>query len=290
MDDMTLKDRGIVITGASQGFGKAVAEACVREGAHVLICARDEELLNQTRAELAAKATSAQQVLAQRADVSSLDDVHALIGTASRSLPGFNGLVNNAGVHGPKGLLDDVDVLEWWKAVEINLLGTMLTCREALPVFRRRGYGKIVNLSGGGATSPMPRVSAYAASKAAIVRLTETIAHETVGAGIDVNAVAPGAMNTRLLDDILDQGPERVGAAFFERAVRQKEKGGAPLDVSANLCVYLLSRASDGITGRLISAVWDPWQNLTKHRDEIRESDIYTLRRIIPEDRDLKWE
>src|SRR5687768_15333123 len=109
---MKLKDRGIVITGASQGFGKAVARACVREGSHVLICARDEELLNRTCGELQAEAGPAQKVICQRADVSNAEDVHNLIRTANRSLPAFDGLVNNAGIHGPKGLLEEVDVME----------------------------------------------------------------------------------------------------------------------------------------------------------------------------------
>ena len=287
---MTLKDRGIVITGASQGLGRAIALACVREGAHVLICARDEELLNQTRLDLQTQACPGQIVMAQRADVSRMDDVRSLMAAASEGLPGLHGLVNNAGVYGPKGLLEEIDVLEWWRTIEINLLSVVLTCREAIPIFRRQGYGKIVNMSGGGATSPLPRISAYAASKAAVVRLTETVAQETAGTGIDVNAVAPGALNTRLLEEILEAGPERVGAAFFERAVRQKEQGGTPLGSGVELCTFLLSSASDGISGRLISAVWDPWRNLTKRRQELCESDVYTLRRIVPEDRNLKWE
>jgi NAD(P)-dependent dehydrogenase (short-subunit alcohol dehydrogenase family) len=159
-----------------------------------------------------------------------------------------------------------------------------------LPIFRRQAYGKIVNLSGGGATSPMPRISAYAASKAAVVRLTETLAEETMDCGIDVNAVAPGALNTRLLDEVLTAGPESVGASFYARAVKQREQGGAPLEKGTDLCVYLLSAASDGITGRLISAVWDPWQDLGSHLEELRKTDIYTLRRIVPADRNLKWD
>jgi NAD(P)-dependent dehydrogenase (short-subunit alcohol dehydrogenase family) len=287
---MTLQGRGIVITGASQGFGKAVALACVREGADVLICARDEELLDRARQDLQTQAGCGQKVIAHRADVSRADEVQSLLEIASRGLPAFHGLVNNAGVYGPKGRLEDVDLLEWWRTIEINLLSVVLTCRQAIPIFRRQGYGKIVNLSGGGATAPLPRISAYAASKAAVVRLTETVAQETAGTGIDVNAVAPGALNTRLLDEILEAGPERVGTAFFERSVRQKEQGGTPLGSGADLCAFLLSSASDGISGRLVSAVWDPWPSLATHREELCNSDIYTLRRIVPEDRGLKWE
>lgn len=286
---MSLRGHGIVVTGASRGLGKAIAEECVKAGADLLICARDAALLAEAQAELATYASSGQRLLAQPADVSRIEDVKRLIETAVRELPNFNGVVNNAGVYGPKGLLEDLDVAEWWRAVEVNLLGTMLTCREALRFFRSKGYGKIVNLSGGGATAPLPRLSAYAASKAAVVRLTETLAEETAGCGIDVNAIAPGALNTRLLDEVLEAGPERVGSSFYGRAVKQKRDGGTSLDQGARLCVFLLSRHSDGITGRLISAVWDPWQELPDHKDELHGSDIYTLRRIVPEDRKRIW-
>lgn len=286
---MKLTGRGIVITGASQGLGRAIAEACVKEGADVLLCARNAKLLEQARLEVASHASAGQQVLAQAADVRNREDVRRLFETANK-LPSLDGLVNNAGVYGPMGLLEEIPIDEWWRAIETNLLGVVLGCREILPIFRRQGHGKIVVLSGGGATAPLPRISAYAASKAAVVRLTETLAEETRGAGIDVNAIAPGALNTRLLDEVLAGGPDRVGGAFYDRARRQKEQGGTPLERGADLCVFLLSADSDGITGKLISAVWDPWSDLQSHVSELNRTDIYTLRRVVPEDRGLKWE
>ena len=286
---MKLQGRGILITGGSQGLGKAIAQACVAEGAHVFLCARGADLLERTRAELALQAANGQQVLAQVADVSQPGDVQRLVEAALGSLPRLDGLVNSAGVYGPKGFTEDVDWEEWTRAIEINLMGTVLLCRTVLPSFRNQGYGKIVNLSGGGATAPLPRFSAYAASKAAVVRLTETLAEETRGIGIDVNAIAPGALNTRLLDEVLTAGPAKVGQDFYERALRQQEEGGIPLEKGTALCVFLLSGASDGITGRLISAVWDPWGTLPERWPELDGTDIYTLRRIVPKDRGLDW-
>src|SRR5213075_1544763 len=132
-----------------------------------------------------------------------------------------------------KGAIETVDWKEWVEAIEINLFGTVLMCRAAIPAFKRRAYGKIVNLSGGGATAPLPFLSAYAASKAAVVRLTETFAEELKDANVDVNAIAPGALNTRLLDEILQAGPEKVGPTFYERSLRQRDEGGAPLEKGA---------------------------------------------------------
>jgi NAD(P)-dependent dehydrogenase (short-subunit alcohol dehydrogenase family) len=151
------------------------------------------------------------------------------------------------------------------------------------------GGGKIINLSGGGATSPLPSISAYAASKAAVVRFTETLAEELRPHRIDVNAMAPGPLNTRMLDEMLEAGPEAVGAAAHAKALKQKESGGAPIGNGAELCVFLASAESDGITGKLISAVWDPWKVLAARREELANSDIYCLRRIVPEDRGRNW-
>ena len=98
-------------------------------------------------------------------------------------------------------------------------------------------------------------------------------------------AVAPGALNTRLMDDLIAAGPEKVGAAFFEKMTKVRDSGGTPLDKGAELCVWLASAASDGISGRLLSAVWDDWSNLPERTEQLATSDIYTLRRITPDDR-----
>jgi len=145
-------------------------------------------------------------------------------------------------------------------------------------------------LSGGGATNPLPRVSAYAASKAAIVRFAETLALEVREDGIDVNSIAPGALNTRMMRELLDAGPSLVGEAFFARMSKIADEGGTPLDRGAALAVFLASGQSDGITGKLLSAVWDPWEELPRFQDDLARTDVYTLRRIVPADRGLPWD
>jgi NAD(P)-dependent dehydrogenase (short-subunit alcohol dehydrogenase family) len=286
---MLLSGKGVIVTGASVGLGKATARACLREGAYVYICARDREAIEKTREELF-REIGEPRVFAMQADVSDPASVDALMEAALRELPDLTGIVNNAGVQGPKGLLENLDPIEWLRTVEINLFGTMLCCRAILPVLRRAGYGKIVNLSGGGATAPRPRMSAYAASKAAIVRLTENLAEEYAEFNIDVNAIAPGALNTRMLDEMLAAGPEQVGEGIYAESQKQKRQGGASPDRAADLCVYLLSKGSDKITGKLLSAVWDPWEGLAERRADLEKSDVYTLRRVTPKDRGLDWE
>ena len=284
-----LEGRTAIISGANQGLGLAIARVFVQAGSNVLLCARGVEALEQARVELAARAATNQIVATLVADVSKQDDVAGLVEKALRLFPQVHILVNNAGVYGPKGLIEEVDWNEWVRAIEINLLGSVLMCRALLPHFKQHRYGKIIQLSGGGATNPLPRISAYAASKAAIVRFAETLAEETRADHIDVNAIAPGALNTRLLDEVLAAGPERVGEDFYARAIKKKAQGGAPLEKGAALAVFLASAASDGITGKLFSAVWDPWQGLATHQDDLQKTDVYTLRRIVPKDRGLDW-
>jgi 3-oxoacyl-[acyl-carrier protein] reductase len=248
--------------------------------------ARGEARLREAQHELTALAgPDGPRIEAVAADVSDPAACRHVVAEAARLMPGFDVLVNNAGVYGPIGPIESVDWDEWVRAIQINLFGTVLMTREVIPGFRAQRYGKIINLSGGGATAPLPRFSAYAASKAAVVRLTETFAEELRDAAVDVNAIAPGALNTRLLDEVLAAGPERAGPQFHARAVKQQLEGGTALERGAELAVFLASPASDGITGRLLSAVWDDWASLPERRQELAASDVYTLRRIVPQDR-----
>jgi NAD(P)-dependent dehydrogenase (short-subunit alcohol dehydrogenase family) len=285
-----LAGRSALITGANQGLGLAIARAYVAAGAGVVMCARDGALLEQARSDVASQAAGEPRVLAHRADVSKRDEVEHLVATALAAFPDLHVLVNNAGIYGPMGPSESVDWDAWVQAMEINVFGSVLMCRALLPHFRRRRYGKIIQLSGGGATNPLPRLSAYAASKAAIVRFAESLALEVDGEGIDVNSVAPGALNTRMMDELIDAGPGVVGQAFFDRMKKIADDGATPLETGAALTVFLASAASDGITGKLLSAVWDPWAELPRHLDTLRKSDVYTLRRIVPSDRHVEWD
>ena len=278
-----------IITGANQGLGLEIARKYVLAGADLMLCARNVALLEDARAELAELATPGQKIVTQAADVSLEADVNNVVAQTLSHLGGCHILVNNAGVYGPKGEIELVDWAQWVKAIESNVYGSILMSRAVLSHFKAQGYGKVIQLSGGGATNPLPRISAYAVSKAAVVRYAETLAEEVRGTGIDVNSIAPGALNTRMLDEILEAGPAKVGQAFYDRSVKQKESGGSSLDKGADLAVFLASPASDGITAKLISAVWDDWEHWPEHLQELSGSDAYTLRRIAGRDRGFTW-
>lgn len=286
---MQLNNKKAIITGGSMGLGKTILKKFVLEGADVVICARNEKALSETAQEMELLyVREGQRVIPVKADISKEAEANHVAEACAAAFGRVDILVNNAGIHGAKGEIDLVDLEEWKRAIEVNLYGTVHMIRAAAPYMKKQNYGKIVSISGGGATGARPYFTAYAASKTAIVRLTETIAKEWENYHIDINAIAPGAMNTRLLEDILSAG-ENIGSEY-QSALERKENGGEPTDTGANLCVFLASERSDGLSGRLISAVWDNWETLDTHIEQVAGSDIYTLRRIISKDRGYDWE
>jgi NAD(P)-dependent dehydrogenase (short-subunit alcohol dehydrogenase family) len=271
-----LAGKAAIITGAGRGIGRAIALAFAREGADVLVASRTLSEIAETAEEARALGRHA---LALSVDVSSRDEVERMVAHALEEFGKVDILVNNAGIYGPIGPLVDNNPERWLETIGINLSGSFFCTRAVLPFMIRQQRGKIINLSGGGATSPLPNFSAYAASKAAIVRLTETLAGEVKGFNIQVNAIAPGGVNTRLTDEVLAAGAA-AGEEMLERTRRQKETGGVPPERTAALAVFLASEESDGLSGRLISAVWDDWESMNGRIDQIMASDLYTLRRV----------
>ena len=289
MSDKVLAGCGVIVTGGSQGLGFAIARAFVEAGADVLICARNPSELSVARDRLAAFGCTGQTVLAEPADISREADVARLVAAAAERLPGLDILVNNAGIVGPIGRTEDVDWPAWRHAVEVNLLGAALLCRAAIPHLRRRGRGKILFISAGGATSPDPAFSAYAASKGGMVAFAATLAEELRPDRIDVNCIAPGGLATRMNDEKLAAGSKNLGQAVHDQLLKRKQEGGAAPELAAGLVVLLASSATDGLTGKLISAVWDDWKRLPERLDALKKSDVYTLRRIMPKDRGFNW-
>ncbi len=286
---MSLLGKVAIITGANQGLGLEIAKKYSAAGASVVLCARDAVRLEEARKTLAVAMPADRLVEAIPADVSSSESVDHLVGEALKRFGRIDILVNNAGVYGPMGPIEEVDWTAWLSTIEINLLGSVLMCRAVLPAMKKQKRGRIIQLSGGGATNPMPNISAYAVSKAAIVRFAETLAEEVQEFNITVNSIAPGALNTRMLEEVLAAGPDKVGRSFFEKSLKQKESGGAGFDPGAELALFLASDKSVGITGKLISAMWDDWERWPDHLDELNATDAYTLRRITGRDRGLSW-
>jgi 3-oxoacyl-[acyl-carrier protein] reductase len=284
---MLLKDKVAIITGGSIGIGKAIAIAYAKEGANLLLTSRTKSALEATKREIA-KITDT-NVKIFPADVSDPQIVHKLVEFTLNKFNTIDILVNSAGIYGPIGLITDIDHAKWLETMKINLFGTFLCMQAVLPTMIKNKKGKIINMSGGGGAAPFPRFSAYGISKAGVIRLTETIASEFKNYNIDINAIAPGAVNTRLLDQALAAG-EAAGKDFLTQSLKQKEKGGVPPEKVAELAIFLASSQSDGLTGRLISLLWDNWRDIPENLGKIMSSDIYTLRRIVPKDRGYDWQ
>jgi NAD(P)-dependent dehydrogenase (short-subunit alcohol dehydrogenase family) len=278
-----------VISGASQGFGFEVARNYLLAGASLAICALNEKRLHNAYLDLLPLVKPGQKIYYATTDVSKKSNVEFFMRNVIDRMGKIDILINNAGIYGPMGEIDLVSWDDWVRSIEVNLFGSVLMSRAVLPYFKAQRSGKIIQLSGGGATAPMPKISGYAVSKAAVVRFVETLAEEVRHYGVEVNAIAPGALNTGMLDEVIDAGPDRVGKEFFERALEQKKSGGSPLEAGVNLAVFLGSNASDGITGKLISALWDNWAEWPLHLKDLNDSDVYTLRRIKGDDRGYDW-
>lgn len=278
-----LKNKNALITGASRGLGAEISHVFVSMGANVLLCARDGSALETVAEKLRRESIDpAQRILICAADISQPVQADQIFHCFEKEFGRLDILVNNAGIQGPIGPMEQNDWNLWRNVIEVNLLGTAYMIFKALPMMKRQRSGKIINLSGGGAAGPRAYFSSYAAAKTGIVRLTETVAQEAASYGIDINAVAPGSMNTKMLEETLLAGECAVGQAEYAKALKQKEEGGTPPGIAARLCAYLASSKSDGISGKLISAVWDDWEHLDSHLEQMRTSDTYTLRRIVP--------
>ena len=268
----------IVITGGSLGIGLEIAKACASEGASVILAARDQANLQKALIDLSQISNKEHQCYSL--NVGKHEEVGAFGRWCSERFNKIDGLVNCAGVYGPIGRSHQVDMGNFREAVETNFLGTVYMCHAFIPLFRSSRRKKIVNYSGGGAATPFPNFSAYATSKVAIVRFTENLSIELSDEGFDVNCVAPGFVATRLHQETLQAGEECATKSFYEFTKKQMESGGVPAQKAAKLTVFLLSSESDGITGRFISAPWDPWQDKEFQNRLRADRDFATLRRI----------
>ncbi|HEU5081523.1 MAG TPA: SDR family oxidoreductase [Opitutaceae bacterium] len=269
----------IVITGSSTGIGRAITEFLLERGDRVWGLARSDQ---------AGLAQVYSNFSYSRVDVASWEQVSGVAEKILGAMPHIDALIACAGIQGAVGPAMTLDPQKWSETVRVNLDGTFFPIRALYSGLQHAsGRGKIVCFSGGGATKPRLNFSAYGVAKTGVVRLVETLGGEMREDEIDINAVAPGAINTRLTDEVLQLGPEVSGEAEYQAALKQKASGGGSIEKAVGLVAFLISSESDGITGRLISAPWDPWPTLGKHQATLAHSDVYTLRRIVPEERNL---
>ncbi len=271
----------ILITGSSSGIGRSLTIQLLKQGHKVWGLARSDQ------SDFSAQHPDFQST---RCDVAEWKQVEAAAAEVTIIWNQLDALVTCAGLQGELGPAVTADAERWSATVRTNLDGTYFAIRAFYALLMETSRrAKIICLSGGGATKARANFSAYAAAKTGVVRLVETIAEELREQSLDINTIAPGAINTRMTDEIIALGPKVVGQAEYDLAAKQKAAGGASLDRALGLIDFLLSEKSNGITGKLIAAPWDPWLTLNQHIVTLAQSDIYTLRRILPEERGLKF-
>lgn len=271
-----LTDKSAIVTGGSRGIGFSISQQLVAEGAKVVICSRTKSELKQALNLLNNNDTVAFGIVC---DISKLNECKKLIKFSQKKIGKINILINNAGIYGPIGPLEKIDLKLWRKALEINLIGMVYLTSLIIPIMKKASGGKIVNLSGGGVggSSIKPRISAYFTSKIAVAGFSEMIAEELKDYNIQVNAISPGAVNTYLNEYLLKMGPKKAGKEFYAQSLKQKKEGGTPPELAAQLVVFLASSESNHISGRLLSARWDSPQLLKKKN---LSQNLYKIRRI----------
>ena len=272
---MRLQGQVAIITGAGRGIGRAIALAYASEGAKVALAARNEADLGES---VAAVAEIGGEAIAVRTDVTSQMATQRLARRVVGEFGRIDVLVNNAGTSGPIGPLQDNNIDDWVDTINVNLTGTFLVCRAVIPAMLEQGGGRIINLSGAGVANAWSNMSAYCASKAGVVRMTEVLAQELEGKGIMVNALGPGSVHTSMWEKMTDQAAEAGAEFIHELGQRVLSGGGASIDDCAELAVWLASDESGSLTGRVISAAADDFRSLSPKIPEIMAGDAYTLR------------
>jgi len=273
----------IVLTGASSGIGRYLAET-LAEAHQVWGIARRGFVLKSFQEELGANFSFSS------ADVADWEAMSACAAEVKRTWGKIDALICCAGVVTPIGPAMHADPRQWSDSVRVNLDGTFYAVRAFFDLLTSVGArAKIVCFSGGGAAGPRENFSAYASAKSGVVRLVENLAQEWRDSAVDINAVAPGAISTQMTEAVVNAGPDRAGETEYASALAQQGDREDALERVGELVQYLLSPASDRISGKLISAKWDPWPDFSEYNDRLAHSDIYTLRRIVPTDRGESW-
>jgi 3-oxoacyl-[acyl-carrier protein] reductase len=276
---MRSKQTVAIVTGASSPLGSLIVNEFVRAGFGVLMVGRNAGALRRIEEKALSVSKGTMHIYA--CDLEAPDAVSMIVSAADQ-LGGCDVLVNNAAVQGPIGPAWEIDPAEFERTVRLDFLIPALLCRAVVPGMITRGAGWIVNVSGGSATRPRPFFTAYAAAKTALVRYGEILAAELQTKGVRVNSVAPGAFASEMTKAVA-AASEFPGASEKSMAGRLLSNNDyANARKAAKLVAYLVDGQGRDVTGRLISAVWDPWEELHLRWNDVRANDLYTLRRVVP--------
>jgi NAD(P)-dependent dehydrogenase (short-subunit alcohol dehydrogenase family) len=267
-----LRSQVALVTGGGRGLGRATAEALAAAGADVAVLARSADELAGTITNIEAREGKG---LALSVDVTDRAAVEQAVATVENTLGPIDLLVNNAGVVEPVGAFWELDPDVWWRVLEVNLRGPVLCGRAVLPGMIARGRGRIINVTSGAGAAPIPGATAYCSSKAALIRLTDTLAAETEPHGVRVFAVNPGVVRTRMTEWLMDDPASRAWVPWV-KAVFDEDRD-TPIERMAQLVVFLASGRVDALSGRLLNARAE-LDVLARDAEAIRSEDRYVMR------------
>jgi NAD(P)-dependent dehydrogenase (short-subunit alcohol dehydrogenase family) len=268
----------VLITGASRGIGRAIALRFGASGARVALVARSLQGLEETLSAVHNKGGAGVAFASDVTDEDAMSVAHEQVVT---SLGPVDVLINNAGVAGPTGEMWDVDSEQWWQTVDVNLRGTFICSRIVLPSMVQRRSGRIVNVVSKAGAHRWPYLTAYAVSKAAVIKLTESLAAETRQYGVSVFAVHPGLVRAGLTEASLPGGPPPEGAiaeqvhAWFQAQLADGRSVSA--EQAAAFVADVASGRADGLSGRYI-AIEDDLDALVARTEEVLRENLHALK------------
>jgi NAD(P)-dependent dehydrogenase (short-subunit alcohol dehydrogenase family) len=267
-----LKDQVALVTGGGRGIGRAIAQSLAAAGAVVAVTSRSADELNET---VRVIEKDGGRAVAYPADVTDAAQIQSTVTTIEALLGPIDVLVNNAGSPGPLKPLLETEVSDWWRAMEVNLLGPLLCTRLVLPGMASRRRGRIINVSSGAGTTAIPFFSSYVCGKTAVIRFTECLALETKAYGIAVFSIAPGTVRTAMSEYSLNSPEGKKFLPWFKRIF--DEGLVVPAERPAELVLELASGRADSLTGRFLS-IYDDLDQLLKSAADLEQKNLYTLK------------
>lgn len=275
-----------MITGASRGLGKYLACFFYKNGYDLVLISSDLETLSASLGDISKRET--QSILPISADLSDPLFFNDMLLKVESKVSKVDVIINNAAIHGEIGPLNSTTDEGWAEVMQVNFLAPVSICRGFLHLLQKGEGGTVINISGGGATSPRQNFLPYSCSKTALLRFSESVAEEFSKKSININSISPGAMPTKLLKEILEV-PTNIVGDQEKLAAEKVFKSKNNMERVAALCLFLCSSDARAITGKTISAHWDNWPAWLDGLPSLLDSDAYTLRRIVGKDRGYEW-
>lgn len=267
-----LKGQVALVTGGGRGIGRTIAQILAVAGASVAVLSRSVEELSET---VRLVQQDGGRAAAYPADVTDAQAIRSAIRAIEESLGPVDVLVNNAGTPKPLAPFAESDVDEWWRGMEVNLLGPAICSRYVLPGMIARRRGSIINISSGAGAMAMTHFSSYVCGKTALVRFTECLALENKSHGIAVFAIAPGTVRTAMSEYSLNSVEGQKFLPWFKRLF--DEGFTVPPERPAELVLELASGRADALSGRFIS-IYDDLEQLIASAADLQQRNLHVLK------------